>query len=77
MFSHDLHINGWEHKHDFLKKLLWKHAIMYEHVYGKRACLENRKYSLHIVEEVKRHSTVDNYCCYVFEHSIKLHNADY
>ena len=76
MLSHDLRINGWEHKHiDLLKKLLWKHAIMYEHVYGKQACSENLEYSLHIVEDIKRHSTVDNYWCYVFERSVKFHNA--
>lgn len=48
---------------------------MYEHVYGKQAFSENLEYSLHIVEDIKRHSTVDNYWCYVFERFVKFHNA--
>ena len=76
VFSYDLRINGWKHKHIILlKRLLWKHAIMYEHVYGKEACTENLEYSLHIVDDVKRHSSLDNYWCYVYERTVMFHNA--
>ena len=43
------------------KKLLWKHAIQFENQYDLFACMENLEHSLHITEDVKQHSLLDNY----------------
>ena len=56
-----------------LKGLLWKHHIDYEYLYGLRACTENVEYSLHIPEDIKRHSTPDNYWCYMYERQVKFY----
>ena len=76
VFSYDLRINGWNQKHiELLKKLLWKHAIMYENVYGKEACSENLENSLHMVDDITRHSSLDNYWCFAYERTALFHKA--
>ena len=56
-----------------LKSLLWKHAILFEETYGLQACTDYLEYSLHIVEDISRHSCPDNYWCYVFEQLVSSH----
>ena len=59
-FSHDLRINGWRQKHI---ELLRKEAF---HRVG--ACV------WHLTEDIQRHSTLDNYWCFVYERTIHFHN---
>ena len=39
---------------------------MYEELYGLSACTENVEYSLHMPDDIVRHSTLDNYWCYLY-----------
>ena len=55
------------------QRLLWKHHIEYEHLYGLSACTENVEYSLHIPEDIERHSIPDNYWCYMYERQVKFY----
>ena len=48
-------------------RILWKHAILYEELYGLAACTENVEYSLHMPEDVQQHSIPDNYWCFMYE----------
>ena len=74
VYSKQLRIEGWhpEH-HEYFKKLFWKHAILFEEVYGLSSCTENLEYSLHMPEDVKRHSLLDNYWCYLYERQVKYY----
>ena len=66
VFSKELRIDGWTQHHiKVLHNLLWKHAIFLESLYGITSCTENVEYSLHMAEDIERHSTLDNYWCYV------------
>ena len=72
--SHYLRSSGWQPEHvTYLKDLLWLHAIKYEELYGLSACTENVEYSLHMPEDISRHSTPDNYWCYVYERLVKYY----
>ena len=74
IFSYNLRINGWHRKHvELLKRLLWRHPILYEKIYGLQACSDNLEYSLHMVEDIPRHSSPDNYWCYVYERLVSFH----
>ena len=53
-----------------MRKLLWKHAILLEYLYGTKACTENVECSVHMVDDIERHSTLDNYWCFVYEHLV-------
>lgn len=75
LFSLKLRINGWKQKHiKLLRKCLWKHAIMYEHIYGKQACTDNLEYSLHMAEDIQKHSSLDNYWYFAYERTVHFHN---
>ena len=45
VYLKQLRIEGWhpEH-HEYFKQLLWKHAILFEEVYGLASCTENLEY---------------------------------
>ena len=74
VYSRRLQIQGWHPEHHvYFKKLLWKHAILFEELYGLSACTENLEYSLHMTEDVKRHSLLDNYWCYLYERQVKYY----
>ena len=74
VFSKRLRIEGWNEDHRiYFKQLLWSHAILYEELYGIKACTENVEYSLHMPEDVNRHSTLDNYWCYLYERQVKYY----
>ena len=71
VFNKQRRIEGWtigDVTH--LKKLLWSHAIHFEHLYGTSACTENVEYSLHIPDDIRRHSSPDNYWCYMYERQV-------
>ena len=73
-FSLTLRIDGWTKEHnDLLRKLLWKHAILLEHLYGTKACTENVECSVHMADDIERHSTLDNYWCFVYERLVKFY----
>ena len=72
--SRELRFGGWTQEHiTALEVLLWKHAILLEMVYGISACTENVECSLHMVEDIRRHSTLDNYWCFVYERLVKFY----
>lgn len=74
VYSNSLRIQGWERTHvELLNNLLWKHAIAYENLYGLECCSENLEYSLHMPEDISRHSSLDNYWCYMFERLVSFH----
>ena len=74
VLSHYLRSTGWQPEHiTYLKDLLWLHAIEYEELYGLSACTENVEYSLHLPEDIVRHSIPDNYWCYVYERLVKCY----
>lgn len=58
---------GWSNADcDALETLAWSHAIAAEDFYGLQI-------STHLSEDVKRHSSPDNYPCEVFERAIRIH----
>lgn len=64
-------IEGWTQPDiDHFRELLWCHVIWYEHLYGITACTENVEYSLHIPDDIVRHSSPDNYWCYMYERQV-------
>ena len=74
IFSTRLRIQGWCRDHrQMLKQLLWHHAVLYEELYGLSACSENLEYSLLMPEDITRHSTLDNYWCFVYERQVKYY----
>ena len=74
VFSKELRIDGWTQHHiKLLHNLLWKHAILLESLYGITSCTENVEYSLHMAKDIERHSTLDNYWCYVYERLVRFY----
>lgn len=74
LYSMELRILGWSPDHQrFLKELLMCHHVEYEALYGLSACTENVEYSRHMVEDVGRHSTPDNYWCHMYERMVKYY----
>ena len=74
VFCEPMRVLGWSNDHCiYLESLLWKHAIMYEEIYGLAACTENVEYSLHMPEDVQRHSTPDNYWCFMYERLVRYY----
>ena len=74
IFSKQLRIQGWFNEHtDMLNALLWRHAILYEELYGLSACTENVEYSLHMTDDIRRHGPLDNYWCFMYERKVKYY----
>jgi len=70
--SKQLRVDGWTSEHiELLRSLLWKHAILLEALHGITACTENVEVSLHMVDDIERHSTLNNYWCFVYEWLLK------
>ena len=40
-------------------------------MYGLQACTPNLEHSIHMTDDIVRHSTLDNYWCYVYERLIQ------
>lgn len=55
-----------------LRGLAWRHAIPAEKYCGPDFCCENLEYSTH-TDEIKHHSSPDNYSCKLYEGAIKPH----
>ena len=53
--------------------MLWKHAILFESIYGLQACTPNLEYSVYMADDVARHSTQDNYWCYIYKNLVSFH----
>ena len=76
IYSKRLRVDGWTQEHTILlRSLLWKHAILLESLYGTKACTENVECSSHMTEDIKRHSTLDNYWCFVYERLVKYYKG--
>ena len=76
LYSEDLQISGWKEQHIArLEKLLWSHAIRAEEFYGLAICTENLEYSVHVALDIRRHSSMDNYSCELYERAILRHKA--
>ena len=76
LYSTKLQTSGWENQHvERLEKLLWSHAIKAEECYGLPMCTENLEYSVHVAQDIKRHSSMDNYSCELYERAILRHKA--
>ena len=73
VYNKTMRVQGWEKEDVVLLKHLWSHAIAYEKLYGLSACTENTEYSLHIPEDIKRHSLPDNYWCYMYERQVRFY----
>ena len=74
VFSEPMRLQGWSPEHcEYLRHLLWRHAILYEEFYGLSACTENVEYTLHMPEDIVRHSTPDNYWCYLYERQVRYY----
>lgn len=71
-----MRIEGWrEDDRELLEKLLWLHAVKYEHLYGTSACMENLEYSLHLPDDICRHSSPDNYWCFMYERMVRFYKS--
>lgn len=73
VFSKELHIDGWTQHHNELLQNLWKHAILLKSLYG----FTSLQVSLHMVEELERHSTLGNYWCFVYEWLVRFYKQQH
>ena len=74
LYSKELRTRGWlDENISRLDKLLWAHAIRAEEYYGIGFCTENLEYSTHATSDIKRHSSMDNYSCELYERAILRH----
>ena len=76
LYSQHLQATGWQDCNiTRLEKLLWTHAIRAEEFYGLQICTENLEYSVHAAQDIKRHSSMDNYSCELYERAILKHKG--
>lgn len=81
LYNKHLRNFGWMEGHvKRLSKLIWSHSIKAEEFYGTPICTENLEYSVHMADDILRHSSPDNFSCEFFERSVKYikeqkHNA--
>ena len=69
--SRHLLANGWtDHNIRMLQSLLWRHAITAEEYYGPKICTENLERSTHACEDIFCHSSLDSYCCDMYERTV-------
>ena len=72
--SKTLQRKGWRRADiEELRNVVWTHAINPEEYYGLNHCTENVEYSIHIVEDIIRHSTPDSYACELSECAVRIH----
>ena len=45
-------------------------------MYGLQACTPNLEHSIHMTDDIVRHSTLDNYWCYVYERLVSFHKEE-
>jgi hypothetical protein len=76
LYSTKLQALGWERQNvEHLQKLLLSHAIKAEECYGLSMYTENLEYSVHVAQDIARHSSMDNYSCELYERAIMRHKA--
>ena len=74
LYNKSVQLSGWSNVDvEALETLTWAHAVAAEEYYGLHICTENLEYSTHLCDDVKRHSSPDNYSCEVFERAIRVH----
>jgi hypothetical protein len=74
LYSKELQTTGWSEENiSRLNNLLWKHATKAEEYYGLGFCTENLEYSVHAASDIRRHSSLDNYSCELYERAIRIH----
>jgi len=74
LYCRELQTTGWNKENiQRLENLLWAHAIKAEEYYGLGFCTENLEYSTHAASDIKRHSSMDNYSCELYERAVKDH----
>ena len=56
--------------------MLWKHAILFESMYGLQACTPNLEPSIHMTDDIGRHSTLDKFWCYIYERLVSFHKEE-
>ena len=63
--------SGWTPESvDLLRMLIWRHNILTEEVEGFQNCTITLHNLLHLVDDIKRFSSPDNFWCYVFERAV-------
>ena len=74
LYNKQVQALGWSDENiKTLESLTWAHAVAAEEYYGLGICTENLEYSTHLSQDVKHHSSPDNYSCEVFERAIRTH----
>lgn len=74
LYCKQLRCSGWiDENIKRLDDLLWSHAIRCEQFYGLDYWAENLEYSTHMADDIRRHSSPDNYTCETFERGIRMH----
>lgn len=74
LYNKSLQSLGWSGADvNALVNLAWAHVIAAEEFYGLHICTENLEYSTHLCEDVKCHSSPDNYSCEGFGRAIRIH----
>jgi len=54
-----------------LKRLIWRHNILTEECEGLTSCTITLHNLTHFPEDIERHSSPDNYWCFVFERAVR------
>lgn len=63
--------NGWTPALvELLKQLIWRHNILTEEVEGLTSCTISLHNLTHLPDDIVRHSSPDNYWCFVFERAV-------
>lgn len=61
-------LNGWtEEKTELFQKLCWRFCILVEETYGTQDCLITLHTLVHLLEDIARFSSLDNFWCFEFE----------
>jgi len=53
-----------------LEKLIWRHNILCEQVYGGKICTISLHNLTHLIDDINRFSSPDNFWCYAFERAV-------
>jgi len=64
--------NGWTAALlELLRQLIWRHNILTEEVEGLTNCTISLHNLTHLTNDIFRHSSPDNYWCFVFERAVQ------
>jgi len=56
-----------------LQKLIWRHNILCEQVYGGKICTISLHNLTHLIDDISRFSSPDNFWCYAFERAVRTY----